>query len=323
MIERARAIARETDDPYLRGAAAVSEGQVGVLTGQWQTALERSDEGIAILQERCRAVIWECDLAHSALLRALEELGRMRECAQRARRLATQADELGDRYGATVAALYLGVARVAEGDVAGARATVEGALRHWSRQEWFLLQQLYALRVEAYGDLFEGRPEVAWERIRSAWPAIRRSSLLRVPATRIDCLLLRSRISLESAAGGAASRAGYLRRCERDARRLGSEGRTDTNAHAALLRAGVAATRGESSRALPLIDEAIRGYGEAGMALYRACALRRKGEILGGDEGTQLVATADGLMNAEGIGEPSRWATVCAPGFEAASRSPS
>jgi hypothetical protein len=59
------------------------------------------------------------------------------------------------------------------------------------------------------------------------------------------------------------------------------------------------------------------------MALYRACALRRKGEILGGDEGTQLVATADGLMNAEGIGEPSRWATVCAPGFEAASRSPS
>jgi eukaryotic-like serine/threonine-protein kinase len=50
------------------------------------------------------------------------------------------------------------------------------------------------------------------------------------------------------------------------------------------------------------------------MALYAAVAKRRRGELMGGDEGQALVQQADDWMRGEQIKNPQGMATMLAPG---------
>jgi hypothetical protein len=54
------------------------------------------------------------------------------------------------------------------------------------------------------------------------------------------------------------------------------------------------------------------------MALHGSYARRRRGELVGGDEGDALVWEADRALDAAGIKSPDRWLELHAPGFGAA-----
>jgi len=86
------------------------------------------------------------------------------------------------------------------------------------------------------------------------------------------------------------------------------------DALALLLRAGAAATRGETERALSLLEAAETGLAAADMALHAAVARRRRGELLGGDSGRALVAAADAWMASQAIRNPERMTAMLAPG---------
>jgi hypothetical protein len=189
-------------------------------------------------------------------------------------------------------------------------------MRLWAR-EGFYLQHFYALRVEAYCDLYDGRPAEAWERLLAAWPQIKRSGFLRHALLRTDVYTLRARISLALAHTGARDRSRLLRRAERDARRLAREGRPDAVATARLLRAGVAKTRGARELSLELLDDAIARYEKLEMVLQAAAAKRRKGELQGGSEGGALAAEAEASLRDRGIRNPSRWLALVAPSLDA------
>ena len=83
---------------------------------------------------------------------------------------------------------------------------------------------------------------------------------------------------------------------------------------ALLLRAGAAATRGESSRAVPLLESAEAGLLAAEMALHAAAARRRRGELIGGETGRGLVAATDAWMAGQSIKNPERMVAMLAPG---------
>ncbi len=86
------------------------------------------------------------------------------------------------------------------------------------------------------------------------------------------------------------------------------------NAIAALLRAGMASAREDKTSALALLASADKQFAAADMALHATVARRRRGELLGGTEGAELVAAADGWMTAQDIRNPSRMAAMLAPG---------
>ncbi len=99
------------------------------------------------------------------------------------------------------------------------------------------------------------------------------------------------------------------------AARLEKEATRCAAASAALLRASLAAARGRPEDALGPLEAAAQGFDAAEMALHAACARRRKGQLLGGDEGQALIAAADEALRSQGIRAPARWAALYVPGF--------
>ena len=112
---------------------------------------------------------------------------------------------------------------------------------------------------------------------------------------------------------GAADSRPLLCSAERDARRLDREGMAWSKALANPIRAGVAAARGETSRAASTFAEAVTQLEAVDMNLYAAASRRRLGEILGGEEGRAQMERADSWMRQQGIQNPARMADVFAP----------
>jgi hypothetical protein len=81
-----------------------------------------------------------------------------------------------------------------------------------------------------------------------------------------------------------------------------------------LIRAGVAATRGCIEEAADLADRAEVALLSADMGLYAAAARRRRGELLGGDQGRALLEDADAWMSNQKVKNPRRLVDMLTPG---------
>ena len=124
----------------------------------------------------------------------------------------------------------------------------------------------------------------------------------------------RRRLAVAAQTANAAERADLLRGAEGHASAIIRERTHWGDPLALLLRAGVAATRGDTSRAVPLLESAEAGLGAADMALHAAAARRRRGELIGGEAGHGLVAAADAWMTGQSIKNPERMTAMLAPG---------
>ena len=63
-----------------------------------------------------------------------------------------------------------------------------------------------------------------------------------------------------------------------------------------------------------MLDRAESGLRSAEMALHLAAARRRRGELVGGDEGRGLVEESNAWMTGQGIRNPDRMSLLLAPG---------
>ncbi len=307
MLARAERLAAEVRDPHLDGMAIIARGQIDFVAGRFTSMLERCDHGGRLLAENCRGVRWDCDVAQMGALRALEELGRLDELRHRLPRLLDEAIAHDDLYAEVTFRLYDAFWRISRGEIEEARQQARDVLERWGR-EGFEMQHLYELRIEALCDVYAGSPSEGWTRVQAAWPSLERSGLLAHRMLKSDALQLRARVAL--AAGVRVER-----EAESAARALERMGRPDAIAAAGLLRAASAARSGDRTRALELLRQSEAGYASASMSLHVAYARRRRGELLGGDEGDALVWTADRVLEAAGILDPTRWLELHAPGF--------
>jgi len=83
---------------------------------------------------------------------------------------------------------------------------------------------------------------------------------------------------------------------------------------ALLVRAGAAATRERMEAAVRLLASAETGFRAADMALHAAVAQRRRGELIGGDEGAALIDATDAWMPGQSIKKPAGMTAMLAPG---------
>ena len=117
-----------------------------------------------------------------------------------------------------------------------------------------------------------------------------------------------------AAAAVADAPARLLRRVEREARTLARLRTPYAAPFAVALRAGAAAGAGARGRAEALLVEAEAGFVRLGMAMHVAAVRRRRGELVGGAAGAELVADADRVVAAEGVRSPERMLGTVLPG---------
>jgi tetratricopeptide (TPR) repeat protein len=315
LVAQAEAIAQDLGDPNLLEAISIYGAARLMVEGRWSAALERYDAiGKSLRKGRIGLAMYH-NMAQVVSVIALDAMGRLGQLAERTEAWYREATVVGNLFAACSASIASAMTLIASGDVDGARQRVRQGLASWTRGGMHV-QHMYALRIEAYADLYEGRPEEARARITRAWRAIVRSQQMRVQPSRIDMLFLRARTAIASAAAGRKRRDRLLREAERIAGRLEREIRSDARPAAALLRAAAAVLIGRRGLALDHLETAIERFDAAEMALHAACARRRKGQLLGGDAGRALVAEADDVMARQGISRPERWAEIFAPGFD-------
>jgi serine/threonine protein kinase len=314
LLQAAEALAERLNHPHAQGLVTLAAGITAYMEGRWHSGLELSDRAEAIFRERCTGVAWELDTAHSFSLWSLFFLGEVAEITHRLPALLQEARERGDLYAATNLGTFVGhVTWLAADDPEGAQRDLGAVMECWSRQG-FHVQHLTGLMGQLQIDLYRGAGTAAWERITGAWPALARSLFLRVQVVRIFMWHLRARSAL-AAAGQAPRPEPLWRAAVADARRIERERMSWAEPLAQLIRAGVAARRGDRAAALVLLREGEAGCRAADMGLFAAAAGYRYGRLLEGNGVGAGIAQARGWMEAQGIRNPARMTALYAPGF--------
>lgn len=318
MLAEARRIAEEMADRHLLGITTITTGVVTILEGRWPEVVNLCDDGGRILKEHCRGVTWERTIGRMAAIRALEEQGAVHEVRRRVAELQHEAAGLGDVYAEITARQYRAFWRLAEDDAEDARAQSRAALALWTHSA-FHMQHFYGLRLEAFCDLYEGRPSDAACRLHEAWARVRRSNLLQHPVVRVDADILRGRVALAMLdAGQRPQQARHHAR--RAARALSRSPRLDARGHAWLIGAAVAVLDDRPAVAAQLLERAAEAFRNSGTPLGYAYARWRLGELQGGEAGRSLIEDAETLLHQSTIRNPTRWLAVHAPGFSPSAR---
>jgi hypothetical protein len=311
----ATAEATRIGEPYLLGWCDAITCIDAYQIGAFRTAVEYSDR--ASEQWRtCPGATLEIDNAAAFALWALYYLGRWSEMGRRIPPLLAEARRRDNLYMATnLTTGILGAIWLAQDDVVFARESVAQAEKVWARQPgWYHIQHYFMWLAALQLELYEGH--ACFERAVSFWPGLKRSFLLRIAIVHVEAFHARARVALAEARTTSKHKAAALVRSARvDAMRFACDRPCYAAPMAHLILAGADAVEGKTEAGLAHLERAIAGFAAAEMDLIATVSRRRKGELLGGEEGRKLVEEANDFMRGAGVTKPDRIATLLAPGF--------
>ncbi|MGA7990266.1 MAG: protein kinase [Thermoanaerobaculia bacterium] len=308
--------------PQAIGFATWASGFALYLEGRWKSAQELLEKAEGILRDRCTGAAWELHNAQFYSLRSLAFMGRFAELSRRLPSYLRDAQVRGDLYAETNLRARVSYAVLLALDrPEKARQEIREMLARWSHRGYHL-QHYFDLFGQVEIDLYEGNARAAWDRVVSGWPALQRSLLRRTQLVFLESAHLRARSAVAAVAAGEAPER-ILEVAEREARRIEREAMPWSNPLAELIRASVAALRGDLREAVGRLASAETGFEAVDEGLYAAVAQARRGELLGGAEGEKLRANAKAWMSTERIVKPSHICRLVAPGRWQAHASPS
>jgi eukaryotic-like serine/threonine-protein kinase len=310
--QRTKELVDRLKSPHALGLATLTAGLAAYLQGEWRRAVELLKESEAIFLDRCTGVAGELDNARNFLLRSYVWLGELNELSRRLPALLKDANERGDLYAATI----LGVRNsyipcLVADDVARAQEVAQRAIQQWP-QTGFHTPHYIHLCVSTEIDLYSGEGGVALQRILGDWEPLKRSLILRVRFALVEATHLRARAAL--AAASLDGDPALLRAAERDANIMEHQKLNWAEPLAALTRAAIASARGDMSLAANLLALAASQLDACNMLLYAAAARRRRGELIGSDEGIALIRAAEHWMAGQRISNPQRMTQMLIPG---------
>jgi serine/threonine protein kinase/Cdc6-like AAA superfamily ATPase len=313
-LRLAREIAATVENPHALALVNGGAGIAALLRGDFAEALRLCDDSEAVFREQCTGVSWELGTAKLFAARALLHMGNIAEIQRRVPAAIKEARERGDLFAETsLRATVMPFVLLASDAAAEAEQEAADALSRW-HPHGFQVQHYYQLVSQVSVDLYRGEIAKALARLDESWPKIRRSLLLRVHFIRLTLLDLRARVAVAAARNGGKDEPRHHAQATVDARRLAKAGMPWVRPLAIALRAGTEARRAPDVAA-QLLADAVRGFDEAGLALHAAAADRRRGRIIGGDEGRALVANGEEFMKSQRISNFDRWTDMLLPGF--------
>ncbi len=321
LLAAAASCAEKAGHPFALAFTTLAHGVAAYCMGEFRRSYDSSVSANEILTNRCTGVAWERETADLYTILSAFYLGRLKEQARRVEQGARTADERGDLFASTYVRSGLALMSwLARDDPDGAAAEVKRTEERWSHRGYFLAH-FWCFIARAQIDLYAGDPRSALARVKDEWPRLSQSLMLRsIQIVRVESIHVRARASLalachDGAGPHAPGRERLLRDASDDAAALVGEKIPYATPLATLVRAGVAAARGEHAVAAREVADAITGFEAGDMKLYAAVARLCRGALAGDDV---EVSAAEAIMREEGIVAPLRFAGMLAPGFSAA-----
>jgi hypothetical protein len=171
-----------------------------------------------------------------------------------------------------------------------------------------------AMRHEANLDLYIGDGARARARVERDARALRRSLLLNSGLIWGMTTYLKACSAIASIEAAPATRKERIAEARRIARALGKRPSGWRATHAALVHAVADNAAGDTASAAARLREAVRHAEASELAPEAWAAQYQLGKLIGGDEGRELVARAEGSMHEEGVRSPERLAGCIVPG---------
>jgi len=314
LLERARAIARDIDQPHAQAMVAMASGVAEFTMGRWTSARDRLLEAEEALRSRCTGVAWELDTTHTFELWARIYSGDVGAMAERTAQLLDEASKRGDLYATTnFGSFMVPHARLAEDDAEGAERAVDEALRLWGI-EGYHLQHLTGLMSRVYIDLYRGDGPSALERLTSKRGWVRAGFFTTIQVLRVVLASLEGRAAL-MAAQGSPDRGRLLGLVRARARTIEREDVAWARPIARLLRAGLALADRQRDEAVLLLEQAAAEFDAVPMDGYAAAARWRAAGLLDGSgRAAGLRERAGEWMTHASIRSPERMARMLAFG---------
>jgi serine/threonine protein kinase len=316
LLRATEAIVGKVKQPYLEAMLLLARNTATALLGQWPEAVRLGDEAVKLFRERCTGVAWELGTVHRFTLWPLMFIGDVPEINRRLPGLIKEAQERDDLYGLTNLCLVVRTfVRLAADEPARAREELGQVMDKWS-QRGYHVQHMNRTFDEGRIDLYEGKPQAAWERLKAGWPALEKSRLLMVQQVRVFLRHARASCALALVRAGGDARE-LLPVAECDARALQRENAEWATALGWLLEAGVAMESQDNlcGRSWELLRVAAGLCQKTSMHLYAAAAMRRLGQLLRNREGDGFQAESDRIFAERQVRNPARMTALLVPGF--------
>jgi hypothetical protein len=316
LLDEGERLARETANPHAIGIVHVARSVFHEYVGEFEAGVREADLANTILREQCTGVWWEIQHAGIYAVGSLYYCGRWDELARRVTSRLHEALTHGDRYvAAEMSSGRPNTAWLLSDDTAGARRVVDESATHWEGETFHVPHWLHVF-ARAHIDLYEGNAGNAWSAVEAAWSPLRKAMLLRIQMIRIEAMILRARCALGAATTCSPSdRKQRQRQAEVIARSVLKERMSWSTPLAHTIQAALAFQVGDRDVAAEKLRVAGTGFSSAGMVAHAMATKRRLGEVVGGDEGRELMTTADSWFEKQGGRRPDCLTEVLAPGF--------
>ncbi|MBI4851481.1 MAG: protein kinase [Acidobacteria bacterium] len=317
ICHQAMVLAKQINHPHTNALAILELGFSAYMEGNWTKAYEAFNKGEQILREQCTNVTWELDTKHYFYMRTLLFLGRLTELLEQRSSLLKEAQERGDLFVTTNLRIWSHMIFLASDNPKEAKKDVIDAMAGWASKS-FDLQHYWSLYTRSEIDFYCNDFESAWLRIEETWPKLNNSFFLLTQIIAIESLHLRARACLGLASKLDKDHEGNINRllsiAERDAKRIEREKMYWGNALANLVKAGIAIVKDQVKTAAKYLIEAEVDFENTKMELYLMATRYRRGQLISGEQGRQIMQiSVDWLLNQK-IKEPEKIFNMLAPG---------
>lgn len=319
LLRRAYELAVQVNSSHALGLVHSTTGFVNIAAGRWQAAIDELGRAEAVFREELAGdtMPYETVLSFVYKLEALFHAGQLKEYFRAIPGYLAECQGRGDIFAEASMRLRSCHRRCfAEDDVDGAARELEAAAAAWGNETHYLSRGSHLFKQVELAQ-YAGEFDRAWQLITDGWRILEPLRLFRFELVMSLAFERRAYCALGMAAVATVrgqSPDPFLRSAEQDARNL-ERWKTSWGPFAAhLVRAGVAAHRGDRSRALEHLTVAEEAFTRQGMALLRTVSRWRRGSLIGGDAGRALTQESREWMLAQGVKNPDRLNRVFAPG---------
>jgi eukaryotic-like serine/threonine-protein kinase len=314
LYQRARMLVEQLGHPYTTGLWLFTKGMSAFLSHRFADSLRECDVATKFFRSHCTGVAAELMTLRIFAVCSLFYLGELSEMKSRVRQALRETRSAGDLVGfASMSGGVLLCAWLVDDELGRGREVLLESGRRLGRNR-FSHGVYWELFGEGLLDLYAGRGTRGYLRLKSRWREFRQTRMNLVPVSLVPTLHLRGALAVAAASKSVSF--GAHRDAVACARKLDAHSRLPgAAAMACFIKAAVAFQKRRRRLAIKELIAAEEESRKAELACFVEVARLRRGTLLAGQAGEEMMAEAWDAISLRGVARPDRFAELIAPGF--------